>query len=336
MKKLLAIAIILLLFLNFNKKPKNFTYKTTGNIQKLDAALDAIISPDAKIEIISEGYQWSEGALWVEKYKMLLFSDVPTNKIYQWTEKEGTKVYLTPSGYTGSTPSPSKDLGSNGLTIDNQGNLVLCQHGNRQVAKMNSPINKPTPNFTSLINHYQGKKLSSPNDCVFDNSGNLYLTDPPYGLPTQNDSDPLKETKCNGVYLLKKDGSTILLTDSISRPNGIALFPNEKRILIANCDPYKPNWYSYTIKNDKLTDGKLFYSAKGYNKTWSGLPDGLKIDKNGNVFATGPGGLYIFDKAGKKLGFLQLNEPSSNCALSKDEKTLYVTNKNLVLRVRMR
>lgn len=336
MNKFLSISIISLLFLGFDKKPESTIYKTIGTIERYDSKLDEIISPDAKIEIISEGYKWSEGCLWIEKHNMLLFSDVPANTIYKWTEKEGTKVYLKPSGYTGATPSKSRESGSNGLTIDNKGSLVLCQHGNRQVARMNTPLDKPNPQFTTLINRYDGKKLNSPNDCVYSSKGELFLTDPPYGLTTQDDSDPLKEIKFNGVYKVKKDGSVILLTDSLSRPNGIALFPGEKRIIVANSDPKKPNWYVWDIKEDQLTNGKLFYSTIGHNKTWQGLPDGLKVDKNGNVFATGPGGLYIFNKEGKKLGMIRLDNPTSNCTLSQDQKTLYITNNSYVLRVKMR
>lgn len=335
MKNFFSIIIIALLFLSFGKSQPTM-YKTIGTIEKYDSKLDEIISPNAKIEIISEGYKWSEGCLWVEKHKMLLFSDVPANTVYQWTEKEGTKVYLKPSGYTGSTPSKSREPGSNGLTLDNNGNLVLCQHGNRQVARMDAPLNKPQPQFTSLISSYDGKKLSSPNDCVFNSKGEVFLTDPPYGLPTQSDTDPLKEIRFNGVYKVKKDGSVILLTDSISRPNGIALFPGEKRLLVSNSDSKKPNWYVWDIQGDQLTNGKVFYSSIGHDKTWKGSPDGLKIDRNGNVFATGPGGLYIFDKDGKKLGMIRLDNPTSNCALSQDQKTVYITNNSYVLRVKMR
>ena len=188
MKKIVSISITALLFLGFCKKPQSTIYKTIGTIERYDSKLDKIISPNAKIEIISEGYKWSEGCLWIEKHQMLLFSDVPANTVYQWTEKEGTKVYLNPSGYTGATPSKSRESGSNGLTLDNKGNLVLCQHGNRQVARMNAPLDKPNSQFTSLINSYNGKKLSSPNDCVYSSKSELFLTDPPYGLPTQDDT----------------------------------------------------------------------------------------------------------------------------------------------------
>jgi gluconolactonase len=171
---------------------------------------------------------------------------------------------------------------------------------------------------------------------VFNKAGELFFTDPPYGLQTQDDNDAAKEIPFNGVYKVKKDGTVILLVDSITRPNGIAFFPGEKRLLVASSDPAKPNWYVFDVNGDSLTNGKIFYSAAGYDKSWKGLPDGFKIDKNGNVFATGPGGVWIFNSEGNLLGKIKLVEASSNCALSPDEKTLFITNDMYVLRVKMR
>lgn len=326
----------LLIFLGMtgcNSKEQN---KTTGILEKADPALDSIISDNAKAEIITEGFEWSEGPLWIEKEKMLLFSDVPTNTIYKWTEEKGKEVYLKPSGYTGSVPSTCKEPGSNGLLLDLNGGLVLCQHGDRRMAKMDAALNMPESKFISIAETYGGKKLSSPNDAVYSSAGELYFTDPPYGLLTQDDADSLKEISFNGVYKVKKDGTLVLLVDSITRPNGIAFFPGEKRVIVACSDPGKPNWYVFDVSGDSLINGKVFYSAAGHDKKWKGLPDGLKIDSKGNVFATGPGGLYIFNSNGKLLGMLKLENATSNSALSPDEKTLYITNDMYVLRFKMR
>jgi gluconolactonase len=309
--------------------------KTIGTLERMDAALDSIISADAKPEIIAEGFDWSEGPIWIDKHQMLLFSDVPMNTVYKWTEEKGKEVYLKPSGFSG-TNSKSKEPGSNGLTMDSDGNLVLCQHGNRQMARMDAPLDKPEPKFVTLADKYNGKRFSSPNDAVFDEFGSLYFTDPPYGLPTQDDNDSTKEIPFNGVYKLKKTGEVILQTDSITRPNGIAIFPGGKRLLVACSDPAKPNWYVFNIAGDTVLNGKLFYSAAGQPEGVKGLPDGLKIDKNGNVFATGPGGIWIFNSEGKVLGKIKLQEATSNVALSPDEKTLYITNDMYLLRVKMR
>jgi gluconolactonase len=180
-----------------------------------------------------------------------------------------------------------------------------------------------------------GKRFNSPNDAVFNSQGELFFTDPPYGLE-KNISDPKKEIPFQGIYKVKKDGTIILLTDSITRPNGIAFFPGEKKLLVANSDFQKPNWYVFDVNGDELTNGKMFYNGSFREKSWKGLPDGLKIDKNGNVFATGPGGVYIFNSEGKKLGMIRLDEATSNCALSPDEKILYVTNDMYVLRIKLR
>jgi gluconolactonase len=309
------------------------TYKTIGTLERYDDALDKIVSKDAKAEIITDGFLWAEGPCWIEKHKMLLFSDVRRNTVFKWTEAKGKEVYLTPSGYTGSVPRGG-EMGSNGLTLDNKGNLVLCQDGDRKMSRMDAPLDKPEAKFVTLADKWDGKKFNSPNDAVFNSKGELYFTDPPYGLVTGSDNDPAKEIKFNGVYKVKKNGEVILLLDSLTRPNGIAFFPGEKKILIANSDPQKPNWYIYDVDGDKLKNGRIFYSAAGVRG--AGLPDGFRIDKKGNVYSAGPGGLHIFNKEGKLLGKLIVPGPTSNCSFSGDQKTLYITNNNQVLRLKLR
>lgn len=329
MKKYLIILLLVVLTGYSTKK-----YQTIGNIEKLDPSLDKIISPDAKIEVIAEGLDWSEGPLWIEKHKMLLFSDVPQNTIYKWTEAKGKEVYLTPSGYT-DTVKRGGETGSNGLTLDNNGNLILTQCGNRQIALMNAPLDKPAPNFTSIANAYNGKKFNSPNDVIVSSTGEMYFTDPPYGLE-KNMRDPKKEISFQGVYKVKKNGEVILLVDSITRPNGIILLPGEKTLIVANSDPAKPNWYAFDIAGDKLSNARIFYSTLGGERGLKGLPDGMKVDKAGNIFASGPGGIWIFNKSGKLAGKIRVTESASNCSLSGDEKTLYITNDMYILRVKMR
>ena len=309
-------------------------YKTTGSIERLNSSLDKVIDIESKAEIIAEGFDWSEGPLWIAKYNMLLFSDVPKNTIYKWTAAKGTEVYLTPSGFSG-TNSKSKEPGSNGLLLDKNGNLVLCQHGNRQMARMEAVLNDPKPVFSTLAGNYDGKKFSSPNDAVFSQSGELYFTDPPYGLPMQNDHDPAKEISFNGVYKVNKSGEVVLLTDSITRPNGIAFLPGEKQLIVANSDPAKPNWYIYDVSGDQLKNGRIFYRAQ-MQKGERGLPDGLKINRKGIVFASGPGGIWIFDSKAVLLGKIKLQEAASNVALSADEKTLFVTNDMYLLRIKLK
>jgi gluconolactonase len=290
--------------------------------------------PGREVEIIADGFKWTEGPLWIESKKMLLFSDVFSNQVYKWTEGKGAEVYLKGSGYTGTT-SRGGELGSNGLLLNSDNKLVLCQHGNRQVAVMETSLDQPKPVYTAVAAEFKGKKLNSPNDGVFKSNGDLYFTDPPYGLVGRM-TDPLKEIPWQGVYLVKPTGAIVLLCDSITRPNGIAFFPGQQRLLVANSDENKPFWYVFDVVNDSLRNGKIFYNALSAVNDGKGLPDGLKIDNNGNVFATGPGGVFIFNAGGKLLGKIKLPVAPANCAFSADQKTLYITATNYVLRLRMR
>ena len=337
--------MILLLSCNNHQPDKKLAmkYTTTGSLEKLNEELHKIIDDNATAEIIAEGFEWSEGPLWIEKHRMLLFSDVPKNIVYKWTEEKGKEIYLKASGYTdyfdGSVIGSPRggEMGSNGLLLDKDDSLVLCQHGNRQMAKMNAPLDNPKDEFIILASKYNGKRFSSPNDAVYNSNGELFFTDPPYGLESQSDEDPKKEIAFNGVYKVKKDGTVILLTDTLTRPNGLAFFPGEKKLLVANSDPAKPYWYIFDVTGDSLKNGKIFYDAAlAMGKGVKGLPDGLKIDKNGNVFATGPGGVWIFNSEGKVLGKIKFPESTSNIAFSPDEKTIYITNDMYVLRFIMR
>lgn len=309
--------------------------KIIGHIERLDPELDKVIMPGAKAEIIATGMDWSEGPLWVEKHKMLLWSDVPRDTVWKWTEKGGKEVYLTPSGYTGSTPRKG-EKGSNGLLLDPWGNLVLCMCGDRRMARMDAPLDAPKPKFVTLAGSYEGRKFDSPNDAAYSPGGELYFTDPPYGLERQH-NDPLKEMKVQGVYKVKKNGEVVLLIDSLKRPNGLAFFPDGKHLLVTNSDGAAPNWYIYDVTDDGLANGKIFYSAKNKGAGLRGAPDGLKIDRNGYVFSSAPGGIWIFNRKGKLIGKLSgLQAPASNCTLSGDEKTLYITNDMNILRLKLR
>ena len=314
-------------------QPKE-TQQAVGSIERIDTALDANISAEAKPEIIADGYEWSEGPLWLAETNRLIFSDVPKNTIYQWNEETGASVYLSPSGYT-STVARGGEMGSNGLTLSLDGKLVLAQHGDRRIAQMDAPVNEPQPNFSTLADNIGGLKLSSPNDVVFTSNGDIFFTDPPYGLPQQAD-DSTKETPFNGVYKIR-GGHTSLLIDSLTRPNGIAFLPGEKTFIVANSDPAKAIWYAFDLAGDSVTNARIFYDATENAKTEKGLPDGLKIDTQGNVYATGPGGVWIFNSAGEVLGKIKINDvPTSNCALTGDQKTLFITADRYIIRVKLR
>jgi gluconolactonase len=313
--------------------PREQATSRFGSFEESQPAFRHVITADATIEKIGEGYEWSEGPVWIEAQKKLLFSDVPKNTVYQWQEGQPVTVYLTPSGYTGEG-SYSNEPGSNGLLLDGDGNLILCQHGNRQLARMNAPVDAPVANFTTVAATYTGKRFNSPNDAAFF-AGDFFFTDPPYGLP-QQENDSTRELAFQGVYRTTAAGEVQLLVDSLTRPNGIAFFPDGKSFLVANSDPAKATWYRYEWDGTRVTGGTVFYDATALAATERGLPDGLKIDREGRIFATGPGGIWVFDAKGTVLGKIKLPEAASNCALSADEKTLFVTNDMRLLKIRLR
>ena len=306
----------------------------TGTIEFISKELSKLISKEAKVEIIAEGFQFTEGPLWLEKEKMLLLSDVPGNTIYKWTEANGKEVYVKPGGYT-DTAKRGGFMGPNGLALSLDGKLLVCQHGDRRIAIMDAPLNAPQSKFITAAGQYNGKRLNSPNDLFLTASGDLYFTDPSYGFE-RGARDPKKEIAYQGVYRMDKAGNVTLLIDSIESPNGIAVFPGGKKLIVSNSDNRKKFWYTYDIaSNGSLTNGKVFYNVS--NEKGAGLCDGFKVDKKGNVFAAGPGGIWIFTKAGKLIGKIKLNGVSaSNCALTPDNKILFITANQYLLRVKMR
>ena len=306
----------------------------TGTIEFIAKELSKLINKDAKVEIIAEGFQFTEGPLWLEKEKMLLLSDVPGNTIYKWTEAKGKEVYVKPGGYT-DTAKRGGFMGPDGLILSHDGKLLVCQHGDRRVAMMDAPLNAPQSKFITVAGTYNGKRLNSPNDLFLTAGGDLYFTDPSYGLE-RGGRDPKKEIAYQGVYKMNKSGQITLLIDSIAQPNGISIFPGGKKLLVSNSDNRKKMWYTYDLTSDgSLANAKVFYDVS--TEKAPGLCDGLKIDKKGNVFAAGPGGIWVFTKAGKLIGKININGVTpSNCALTPDNKTLFITANQYLLRVKMR
>lgn len=301
-------------------------------VDRLSPILDQIISPEADVEILAEGFDWTEGPLWLEQEHKLIFSDIPPNTIYSWSEQEGKQVYLIPSGYTGDLDRGG-EVGSNGLLLDPEGKLVLCQHGDRRMAVMNATLGQPEPDYMTIVDNFQGKKLNSPNDAAYSNSGDLYFTDPPYGLE-KNVDDPLKELDFQGVYKLDAGGELHLLTDRMTRPNGIALSVDETKLYVANSDPEQAIWMEYNILEDGSIDqGRIFYDATSEVGNVKGLPDGLKVHPSGTIFATGPGGVWIFSPEGNHLGTISTGQATSNCALGNGNKYLYITADMYLMRV---
>jgi gluconolactonase len=286
------------------------------------------VPKDARVEKLAEGYDWSEGPAWDKATGALLFSDVPMNTVYRWKEGAGVSVFLKPSGYTGTSPRGGEP-GSNGLVFSPDGKLVLCQHGDRRVALLDGD------KFTTLADKYDGKRLNSPNDAVFNSKGDIYFTDPPYGLLKGN-ADPAKELPFNGVYRLRHGGELTLLTKEMTFPNGIALSPDEKTLYVANSDPDLAIWKAFPVKDDgTIGEGKVFSDVTAMAKTKKGLPDGLKVDAKGNLFATGPGGVLVLAPDGTHLGTFATGEATANCGWGDDGSTLYITADMYLGRVRV-
>ncbi len=326
----------LLLLFSCNQKNETKSAKSTEieiltdelNIEIYDSIALNIVDPDANFEILAKGFLWSEGPVWIEELNALLFSDVPANKIYKWTEKDSISIYLESSGHSG-----KENNGSNGLILDNENKLLLCQHGDRRIAKMDADLNKPLAQFISIAETYGGKKFNSPNDLDMDMTGNIYFTDPPYGQPENKTG----EIGINGVFRVNPKKEVTLLIDSLTMPNGIALSLNQKTVYINQSDPNNPVLYSYDIAADgSLKNGKVLFDFLALSKNAKGLPDGLKIHKSGNIFATGPGGVHVISPQGKHLASFKTGKSTANCTFDKDQKYLYMTTTDMLIRVRLK
>lgn len=330
----------------------SFEIEARGHWERLDSALDGLILEDAKVEILAEGFRWSEGPVWIPKGEFLLFSDVPENVVYRWHATTDLEAWLRPSGYTGDTPRGGEP-GSNGLILDGEGRLLLAQHGDRRLARLAVPVqdgpwvgddgagsagvdSATSPTFDTVVDAFEGHRFHSPNDLVLAKDGAIYFTDPPYGLEHGWD-DPAREMDVNGVYRLSADGQVERLVHNLSRPNGIALAPDGRTLYVANSDPQRAVWIAYQLGDDGAADsGRVFFDATSrVGEAEPGLPDGLKIDVGGHLFATGPGGLWVLHPDGYPLGRLRLPDPTANCAFGGDGHDLYLTSNHRLLRIRL-
>ena len=300
-----------------------------GQIHRLDPAFDKLIPPDAKLEILAAGFDWAEGPVWHKEGGYLLFSDIPRNSVMKWEEGKGVSLWMKPSGYTG-VVDYGAEPGSNGLAWHPERNtIVFCEHGDRRIS-----ILTPNGGKMTLADNYQGRRLNSPNDGTFKSNGDFYFTDPPYGLP-ERENDQRRELDVFGVYRLTSKGELMLLTDEMTRPNGIAFSPDEKTLYVAQSDPKAAVWKKFPVNMDgSLGDGEILYDATDQVDKLPGLPDGLKVDAAGNLFATGPGGVYVFSAEGKLLGRLETGERTANVAWGGDGSTLYITADMYLLRVK--
>lgn len=305
--------------------------QTPPSVHRNSPALDALIAPDARPERVAEGAQWAEGPVWVASLNSLLFSDPPRNRIYRWREGADLTVFREPSGLAGDT-SGFREPGSNGMIAAPDGSLLIADSGSRAIVR----LDLATGERTMLATHYRGRRFNSPNDLVRAANGAIYFTDPPYGLDGLGDS-PLKELPFSGVYRLDPDGTVTLIDDSLAFPNGIALSPNGRTLYVANSDPSRAIWMAYTLgENGKATGRRVFADMTDrVGPDRPGLPDGMKVDATGHLFASGPGGLYVFAPNGAVLGLVEVGAAISNCAFAPDG-TLYMTATHAILRLSTR
>ena len=301
-----------------------------GRIERLDPRFDAIVPAGARLEVLADGFNWLEGPVWNRRDGYLLFSDIPANAVHKWDPKAGVSLFLRPSGYTGAAPFAGREPGANGLTFDAQGRLVLNEHGDRRVSRLEADGTK-----TTLADRYGGKRLNSPNDAVYRSNGDLYFTDPPFGLPATFD-DPAKELPFQGVYRLAPDGTLTLLEDGIKAPNGIAFSPDERTLYLTDSAPERPAWLTYDVAADgTIENGRVLFDAKPFTAGRKGAPDGIKVDEAGNLYGAGPEGVYVFAPDGTHLGTVFTGVPTGNLAWGEDGSTLFITANTRLLRLRV-
>lgn len=304
--------------------------KFIGSVERLSPEIDNLIEKSAKIEILADGFEWSEGPVWSSQLNSILFSDVPENIIYSWNEDKGLGTFTRPIGYSGKVPNLKK-AGTNGLTIDADGNLIICMHGDRKITRLEKlNINRKV----TLVNSFDGNLLNSPNDLVYDSKGNLYFTDPPYGL-LEGDNDKLKEIEFNGVYKVSPNGDIEVLVKNLTRPNGISISNDEKILYVANSDKNNPVIMQYDLSEEGAKNPSIFFDGRELTKKDIGLFDGLKVHPTGNVFATGPGGVLVIKENGDHIGTIRTEVRTANCAFDENFQYLYMTSDMFLTRIKL-
>ncbi len=296
-----------------------------GSILRVDPRFDALVPPDARIERLADGFIFTEGPVWIRDESRLLFSDVRGNTIYQWTEADGASPFIDPV-FEGDRTG-LRSISSNGLTLDAEGRLIICEHGNRRISRLEADGTR-----TTLVDSHEGHRLNSPNDATYSSDGWLYFTDPPYGMEGLEES-PLRELDFNGIYRLSPDGELELLYRDQTRPNGIALSPDETTLYVANSDANQKVWMAYDLSADGVSNPRVFYDVN--DQTGEGAADGMKVDNAGNIFATGPGGVWVFAPDGTHLGTIMPDEVPANVGWGDDGRTLYMTARTGLYRIRL-
>jgi gluconolactonase len=303
-----------------------------GRIDRWDPAMDAIVPKDWKIEKLAEGFGWAEGPVWIRSGGYLLFTDVPGNKMWKWSEKGGLEKFLDPSGAASVDPEVWREAGANGLAVFDAKSILLADTGNRAIQRLDLETKKKTP----VAMTWEGKKFSSPNDVVKMKNGVLFFTDPPYGFK-KLDAAPEKEIPFNGVYRVGTDGKVTAIEKELTRPNGVALSPDESVLYVAQSEGKAAIINVYALDKDgNVTSKKLFQDTTDLAVAGSpGAPDGLTVAEDGTVFVTGPGGVIVLSKDGKRIGRIWDGKQTANCKFGDDGRTLYMTSHNMLARIRL-
>jgi len=309
-------------------KPVEHQVQAADIYEVFDTRFWSLLDPSQTFEPLGSGYQWSEGPTWNQSQETLYFTDVPRNIAYSWNRDQGVREFLNPSG--AAAVEGFREPGANGLLMDSDARLFLCNHGNRSVEE----LDMSTQIRTTIASEFRGKKFNSPNDLIRNQNGDLFFTDPPYGLEGMNDS-PLKEQPHNGVYKTTMSADVTLLIDDLTFPNGIALSPDEKFLYVAQSDPQAPHLYRLDLTS-KASKELLFDFTEYQGEAFPGLPDGMALDEKGNIFVTGPGGVFVIQSDGTPLGRILTGKASANCTFGEDGRTLFITNHDRLLRLRTR
>ena len=335
-KYILSFFLLSILSCVNNTNQENYTRLTRGNVQIFDESAKIFVNEDSRIELLADSLFLSEGPLWIESLNSLLFTQVASNKVFKWNENDGLSVYLDPSGYTGIVPAePDGLVGSNGMVLNSNGDLILAQHGDRRVAKLIDWDNE-TPEFETLAGRYNNKLFNSPNDLVYADNGDLYFTDPPYGFGLEKLlTSELKEQPVNGVYKLTKTGEVVLLVEDILLPNGVAISNDNKTLYVNSSDVEYPIITKFDITENGLENREIFFDGTELIKSSEGWFDGLKVHSSGNIFSTGPGGVLILTPEGKHLATIGTTSNALNCAFGNNEEYLYITAFDYLARVKL-